>query len=133
QASGWRAAFMALGVPGALIGLLVLLTVREPERGRLDAVHVVQRASIDESLAFLWRQRAAFHVIMGSGVCSLWGWGLIFWTQTFLIRTYGLDVGEAGAVTGHIHLIAGTAACLATAWLFALKPMRDPRRVALTV
>jgi MFS family permease len=133
HASGWRAAFLALGVPGVLIGLLVLLTVREPARGRLDSVVSAQRASMAESLRFLWQQRAAFHVIMGSGVCSLWGWGLIFWTQTFLIRTYGLNVGEAGAVTGHIHLIAGTLACLGSAWLFALPSMRDPRRVCWTV
>ncbi len=129
RAYGWRAAFLALGVPGVLIGVLVLLTIREPERGRLDAVTVKQRASMAESLRFLWRQRAAFHVIMGSGVCSLWGWGLIWWTPTFLMRTYGLDVGEAGAVTGHIHLIGGIVASIATAWLFARPMMLDPRRV----
>ena len=116
---GWRAAFLALGVPGVVIGLLVLLTIREPARGRLDGGVVQQRASLTESLRFLWRQRAAFHVIMGSGVCSLWGWGLIWWTPTYLMRTYGLNVGEAGAVTGNIHLIAGVLASLGTAWLFA--------------
>jgi len=129
NAYGWRESFLALGVPGVLIGLLVLLTVREPERGRLDATAAEQRASFTESLRFLWRQRAAFHVIMGSGVCSLWGWGLIWWTPTFLMRTYGLNVGEAGAVTGHIHLIAGVLASLGTAWLFARPWMLDPRRV----
>jgi predicted MFS family arabinose efflux permease len=130
HAHGWRMAFMVLGVPGVLIGLLVLLTVREPERGRLDGAGPPgASASMRESLAFLWRQRAAFHVIMGSGVCSLWGWGLIWWTPTFLMRTYGMDVGEAGAVTGHIHLVAGVAASLATAWLFARPAMLDQRRV----
>ena len=127
---GWRASFLALGAPGVLLGLLVLLTVREPARGRLDSVTTEQRASLAESLSFLWRQRAAFHVIMGSGVCSLWGWGLIWWTPTFLMRTYDLDAGEAGAITGHIHLIAGVVASIGTAWLFG-RPMmmRDPRRV----
>ncbi|MBV9911769.1 MAG: MFS transporter [Sinobacteraceae bacterium] len=129
NAYGWRAAFLALGVPGVLIGALVLLSVREPVRGGLDAVTVEQRASLPESLRFLWRQRAAFHVIMGSGVCSLWGWGLIWWTPTFLMRTYGLDVGAAGAVTGHIHLIGGVLASLGTAWLFGRPMMLDPRRV----
>ena len=38
QAFGWRAAFFALGAPGVLLGLLVFLTVREPKRGRLDAI-----------------------------------------------------------------------------------------------
>lgn len=125
----WRAAFLALGVPGVLIGLLVLVTVREPARGRLDAVAVAQTASLTESLQFLWKQRAAFHVIMGAGVCSLWGWGLIWWTPTFLMRTYSLNVGEAGAVTGHIHLIAGVLASIGTAWLFGRPSMKDPRRV----
>ena len=126
---GWRAAFLALGVPGLLIGLIVLLTVREPVRGRLDAGSVPQRASMAESLRFLWKQRAAFHVIMGSGVCSLWGWGLIWWTPTFLMRSYGLNVGEAGAVTGNIHLVAGVVASIGTAWLFSRPMMLDARRV----
>jgi MFS family permease len=126
---GWRASFLALGVPGVIIGLMVLLTVREPARGRLDSVADGQRASIAESLAFLWRQRAAFHVIMGSGVCSLWGWGLIWWTPTFLMRTYGLNVGEAGAVTGHIHLVGGVLASVGTAWLFSRRFMLNSQRV----
>ena len=129
NAHGWRASFLALGVPGLLIGLLVLLTIREPLRGGLDAGTVPQRASMAESLRFLWKQRAAFHVIMGSGVCSLWGWGLVWWTPTFLMRTYGLSVGQAGAVTGHIHLVAGVIASIGTAWLFSLPLMWDARRV----
>lgn len=126
---GWRASFLALGVPGLLIALLILITVKEPVRGRLDGVSGVHRASLGESLRFLWRQRSAFHVIMGSGVCSLWGWGLIWWTPTFLMRTYDLNVGEAGAVTGRIHLIAGVLASILTAWLFGRRFMFDPRRV----
>jgi len=129
QAYGWRGAFFALGVPGILLGLLVFLTIREPRRGRLDAATAVGKASFEESLAFLWRQRAAFHVIMASGVCSLWGWGLVWWTPTFLLRTYGLNVAQAGAITGHIHLVGGIAATVAAAWLMSRPFMFDPRRV----
>ncbi|HEY2339032.1 MAG TPA: MFS transporter [Steroidobacteraceae bacterium] len=129
QAYGWRGAFFALGVPGIILGLLVFLTIREPRRGRLDAATAVGKASFEESLSFLWRQRAAFHVIMASGVCSLWGWGLVWWTPTFLLRTYGLNVAQAGAITGHIHLIGGIAATVAAAWLVSRPFMFDPRRV----
>ena len=38
QAFTWRAAFIALGVPGLVVGVIVYLTVREPSRGRLDAI-----------------------------------------------------------------------------------------------
>ena len=126
---GWRAAFTALGAPGLLVGLLVYFTIREPVRGRLDAVDNAPKPSMLDSLRFLWSQRAAFNVLMTTGVCSLWGWGLIWWTPTFLMRTYGLDVGQAGAITGPIHLIGGIAASLATAWLLSQPAMVDPRRV----
>src|SRR5579863_6235516 len=57
QAHGWRGAFLALGVPGVLLGLLVFITVREPTRGRLDAAVGAGKASFSTALAFLWRQR----------------------------------------------------------------------------
>jgi MFS family permease len=125
----WRAAFIALGLPGLLVGILVFLTVREPPRGRLDAIVDDIKPSLRESLRFLWRQKAAFHVVMGGGVCALWGWGLIYWTPTFLQRAYHLDVGRAGAVTGNIHLWGGSLATVGTAWLLSRRFMADPRRV----
>jgi MFS family permease len=129
QAYGWRAAFFALGLPGVLLGALVFLTIREPRRGRLDTASAVGKASFAEALAFLWRQRSAFHVIMGSGVCSLWGWGLVWFTPTFLLRTYGLNVAQAGAIMGHIHLLGGMLATAIAAWLMSRPFMLDPRRV----
>jgi hypothetical protein len=70
---------------------------------------------------------------MGAGVCSLWGWGLVWWTPTFLLRTYGLNVGEAGAITGQVHLIGGIAASVAAAWLMSRPFMGAPRRVLLAL
>ena len=129
HAYGWRAAFLALGVPGVIMGTIIYLTIREPKRGGMDAVADADAPPILESLVFLWRQKAAFHVVMGSGVCALWGWGLIWFTPAFLMRTYGLDVGEAGAVTGNIHLLGGIIATAGTAWILSRPSMADPRRV----
>src|SRR6202023_4029500 len=50
QAYGWRGAFLALGVPGILLGVLVFLTIREPRRGRLDASVAACKASFSEAL-----------------------------------------------------------------------------------
>src|SRR5205823_16235 len=36
ERSGWRAAFLVLGVPGPAVALAVALTVRQPRRGQLD-------------------------------------------------------------------------------------------------
>ncbi len=128
-AYGWRYAFYALGLPGLVIGIVVFLTIREPIRGRLDSLVEDMKPSIVTSLKFLWRQRAAFHVVMGGGLCAFWGWGLMAFTPTFLMRTYSLDVAQAGAVTGNIHLIGGSLATVATAWYLSRPSMADPRRV----
>ena len=129
NAYGWRAAFLALGIPGLVMGVIVYLTIREPQRGRLDAVAAASAPSIRETLRYLLAHKAAFHVIMGGGVSAFWGWGLMWFTPTFLQRTYGLDVGAAGAVVGPIHLVAGIGASLFTAWLLSRPSFTDPRRI----
>jgi len=126
---GWRTVFFALGVPGVLAGLAVLLTVREPKRGCLDSGDDGNAPTVPETLRFLWEQRSAVHLIMGTGVCALWGWGLMFWTPAFLQRTYSMTVGEAAAVTQNMHLWGGGIATVATGWLMARSAMVDPRRI----
>jgi len=125
----WRAAFLVLGIPGILLAAIIMLTIKEPERGCLDAVSNDDTPSLADTLRFLWSQKSAVHVLMGSGVSALWGWGLMWFTPTFIQRTYGLDVGAAGAVVGPIHLVMGIAASLLTAWLLARPSFVDPRRV----
>ncbi len=128
---GWRTVFFALGIPGIVAGILVYLTVREPRRGCLDAHNEATAPSFMTTMRFLWLQRSAVHIMIASAVCALWGWGLTFWTPTFLIRTYHLTEGQAGQVTGNIHLIGGTLATLFTGWLMGRPWMSDPRRIVL--
>jgi MFS family permease len=126
---GWRTVFYALGIPGVLAGIAVWLTVREPKRGCLDSGDDGAAPSVATTLRFLWEQRSAVHVMIGTAVCALWGWGLMFWTPTFLQRTYHLSVGEAGALTQNMHLWGGGLATVATGWLMARSTMVDARRI----
>jgi len=126
---GWRAPFLWLGAPGVIVGLLIWLTVREPRRGKLDAVLAERKPSFLEALRYLWSQRSAVHLMVASALTALWGWGLMYWTPVFLFRSYGLSSGAAGAITGPIHLYGGVAATLYTSWLLTRPSMADPRRV----
>jgi MFS family permease len=126
---GWRAVFFALGVPGILAGIAVWLTIREPKRGCLDSGDDGEAPSFLETMRFLWKQRSAVHVMIGSAVCALWGWGLMFWTPTFLQRTYNMTPGEAGALTGNVHLWGGALATLATGFLMGHPAMADSKRI----
>ncbi len=126
---GWRMAFYVLGVPGILLAIVIMLTIKEPKRGRLDMVDDSAAPNLTETLKYIWSQKGMVHAIMGSGLSALWGWGLMWFTPTFIQRAYGLDVGEAGAVIGPIHLIMGIGASLLTAWLVGRPSYTDPRKV----
>ena len=117
---GWRTMFLALGIPGILIGALVLVTIREPTRGCLDERKEREPSPpFLETFRFLLRQRSAVHLIVGSSVVALWGWGLMWWTPAFLMRSYGLNVDQAGGMLGPIHLIGGSLAMIGSTWLLS--------------
>ena len=127
---GWRAMFLALGVPGVVVGLLVLLSIREPRRGCLDECEGRGAApSFLETMRFLLRQPSAMHSIAAQALTALWGWGLMWWTPAFLMRSYSLDVAQAGGILGPIHLIGGSAAMVASTWLLSRPWLSDGRRV----
>ncbi len=130
DAHGWRASFTYLGVPGLIVGAIIFITIREPRRGQLDAADAIAKpASFFEAMRFLLTQRSALHLMIGSALTALWGWGLAWWTPTFLTRNYGLSTGAAADVTGDIHLWGGSIATLATGWLMTRPSMADPRNI----
>jgi len=126
---GWRAVFLSLGIPGIVVGAIVFLTVKEPRRGCLDRPTEGPAPAFMETMRFLWQQRSAVHVMVGSALTALWGWGLMWWTPAFLMRSYDLSAGQAGAITGPIHLVGGVGATIFTSWLVARPIMSDPRRI----
>jgi len=125
----WRMAFFVLGVPGVVLATVIMITIKEPTRGRLDATVEQEAPSLLQTLKFIWSQKGLVHATMGSSLSALWGWGLMWFTPTFIQRTYGLDVGQAGAVIGPIHLVMGIGASLLTAWLVGRPSYTDPRKV----
>jgi len=127
---GWRTAFLFLGVPGVVLALIIMLTIREPARGRFDAMRDDAAPSIMETLRFLWSQKAAVHAIMGSGVSAFWGWGLMWFTPLFLQRTYHMDESAAGGLLGQIYLWGGIGASLVTAYIVGRPSFTDPRKIS---
>ena len=130
ERSGWRAAFLVLGIPGVVLALVVWLTVREPRRGQLDAdAAPAARSTFPAALRFIATQRSALHLLIGGSVATFWSWGLMWWTPAFLQRSHHLSVGQAGQLLGPMHLIAGTASTLFAGWLMAQRAAADPRYV----
>ncbi len=126
---GWRAAFYVLGIPGLLLALLIMVTIKEPPRGRYDVHDPDPAPGVMEVLRYLWSQKAAVHAMMGSGLSALWGWGLMWFTPAYIERSFNLEVGAGGGVLAPIYLYGGIGASLVTAWLFARPAYKDPRKI----
>jgi MFS family permease len=131
HAYGWRSAFLALGIPGVILAIIIMITIKEPARGRLDTVSSDDTPTLMETFRFLLTQKAALHAMMGGGLSAFWGWGLMWFTASFLQRSYSLNEAQAGAITGPIHLWMGIAASLLTAWLLMKPSFASPKRVVL--
>ncbi len=126
---GWRTMFLLLGIPGAIVGALIFLTIREPRRGRLDAQPHATAPPFLDTVRFLWSQRSAVHLMVAGAITALWGWGLMWWTPAFLMRSYSLNVAQAGSILGPVHLIGGSAAMIGSTWLLSRPAFADPRRI----
>jgi predicted MFS family arabinose efflux permease len=127
---GWHAVFMIMGVPGVIAGLLVIFTVGEPRRGQLDLNCEGHAPSFFATMKFLWTQRSAVHIMVGSALTALWGWGLMAWTPAFLQRSYHLTPGESGAILGDMNLWGGSLATVLTGWLMGRSWFSHPCRIA---
>jgi predicted MFS family arabinose efflux permease len=129
---GWRTAFWVLGLPGVALALLILATVREPARGRLDAGQSSSDpVSFRKTLIYTARHPTLAHCLIGGSVFTLWSWGLMWWTPSYLVRSHHLSLGAAGDLLSLIHGIGGTIALIATSLSMPFVERRGPRAVPL--
>lgn len=105
---GWRPAFFVAGGPGILLACMLLL-LREPARGRLDAGPGAARAGMPlRDFFHLLRQRPSYFVNMAAQTLySFTMGGLGAWMPTYFVRERHLGVAQAGTLFGALLLAAG--------------------------
>lgn len=109
QTYGWRHAFIWFGAPGIVLGLLVWLVVREPQRGRFDAEAVSEiKEPLFVQLVRLLRVKALRRVSIACSLAGVAGYAYGVWTPTFLIRTHGMSLAQAGLWFGLASGIGAT-------------------------
>jgi predicted MFS family arabinose efflux permease len=104
----WRVAFIVVGLAGVLVAPIFRLLVREPERGRYDAKPATStKAGFLSALATVTRKPSFWLLSFGASCSSIMGYGSFYWIPTFLQRSYGFSVLQAGYYYGAILLIGG--------------------------
>ena len=105
---GWRYAFILMGLPGVLIGLLMYLTVREPARGRYAPKDAqIQQQPLGETLGGLIRNRVFMGLAIGWAVQIMIGYALAFWMAAVMLRNFDISTGDVGLFLGLAFLIGG--------------------------
>jgi MFS family permease len=125
---GWRVAFFVVGVPGLLLAVLVRFSLREPPRGMAEGrVDVGVQPTIMETFRYLWAKRSFRHLAFGGALTAFVGYGVVTWMPSYLIRSHGLDTGDAGTYLGLILGIPGGIGIAAGGWMadrFGAKDVR---------
>ena len=137
----WQATFLVVALPGPLVALL-MLTVREPGRGRraqsaaatAGNSHDAGSGHSGSNFARFLRASRGFLVphlatVATSGTVVF---GVVAWTPSLFVRSFGWAPAEIGVAYGSIAVVAGGLGTLASAPLARLldtaRPGRSPAR-----
>lgn len=108
---GWRAAFYALGVPGLLLSLLILFTLREPRRGMSDTMPIAAPAGKGVNLAAMLRllvgNRPFLLLVCALACMATVSAVMANWGSAFLMRAHGVGQAEVGVIAGPVIGMGG--------------------------
>jgi len=129
QHANWRMAFVVAGLPGVVLGLLLALTVREPIRGHYDAPGLADQGAppLTAVIRRMFDRPAFLHVMIGSTLASMGGFGINYFLAPYFYRRFGLDVAQSGLLYGLISAIPGSISMLGGGLLADRLGRRDPR------
>ena len=121
---GWRQAFIWMAIPGILAAVLLRFTGVEPRRGAWEAAAPASAApagaateSLGAVVCDLWQSRAFTRVTLAGLMLGFAGYGIGVWTPSFLVRSHGLSLKDAGAVMGLLGGLAAVLGTLIAGWL----------------
>ena len=131
---GWRTALVAAGIPGLLLAVVLLAFGKEPRRGAMDGVTAqqgLQVSSLKETLRFIWRQRALVHMVAAIAFMAIVSAGGLNWLASFLVRSHGLSMSQAGFLVGIYFGVVSMAGLLCGGYLTDRLARRDSKRRTL--
>lgn len=126
----WQTTLLAAGAAGLVASLLLPLIGEPSRKGRLIVRDEAEPVSLRQTLAFL-RRRRRFTLLhnLGFGFSGLYIAALFLWAPSFLTRTYGWSMAEAGLGFGTAMMVAGLPGLYGAGWLTS-RLMRKGRKDA---
>lgn len=113
QHYGWRAMFIAMGIPGLVLVPVLLLTVREPARLIASPPRLKGSAkAVLLGIAELFRNRCYVWIFIGVTLMGANVWAAGAWTPTFFTRVHGMSLAEVAGIVGPVRGVVSAAGIL---------------------
>ncbi len=117
---GWRAAFFIAALPGLVLAIAILLSIREPQRGRFDANPTATRVKavpIRDVLRYIWDNRALRYVMAGLPLLAAPAAAITIWTPSYLMRVHNVGVDKGGLIAAVVIGLVGALGALASGFI----------------
>ena len=128
---GWRTAFYGASVPGLILAVVILLTIRDSSE-TAAATRPLAPMPLSTALRTLRGRKAFMFLCVGVGIGTLGLYAQQAWTPAFLMRTYHLSAGEVGrryaTIVGPTSIVSILLGGLLNDWLIK-KSERWPLRI----
>ena len=132
QHYGWRSVFLAFGIPGVILALLVYFFVKEPARGAYESIKPAAQDSAPRESMFRQIRRLLGmaplrYICIACGVAGIAGYGYGVWAPSFFMRIHGMSISHAGLVFGLASGLGAVFGAMFCGWLSDRLTQRDSR------
>jgi MFS family permease len=100
----WHLVFLLCGIPGLLLALLMVVTIREPARRGRQVKGQVPVRDVARFVGSNWR--IYLPLLLSIAIASIESFGMVVWRPAFFERTYGWGPSVAGPLLGTMMLVA---------------------------
>jgi len=104
----WRVALIVVGLPGVILAVVIIFSLKEPVRGHAEGLSDNQELpSFFNVVYHLFQRRAYRHFIAGGGLTGFAYFSILQWMPSFLDRTYSMTPAEIGTILAPIMGVGG--------------------------
>ncbi len=104
---GWRTAFQVVALPGLLLVVIAMFTLRDPPRGLSDGQEAQKAPPLGEVVRYILKNKTLRQLIIGSTLVVTVGYGAIAWLPTYFVRVHAMTTIEVGQMLALLIGIGG--------------------------